>query len=129
VEVDMRESGDGEASGGELIWLRDPGTDPDIAGPLAVDLTEVDELVEEALATLSQVAVVGTLYRMRQDRERLAVEVREPATGKSILVELTEAVDDDVEFTVGDRVTATGRLTWRNTELMVDRAELFRTIT
>jgi hypothetical protein len=125
----VREPSEVQDPGGEVIWLHDQGSDPEVAGPLAVDVADLDGLVEERLATLGQVAVVGTVSRMRQDAEGVGVELWDPAMGLSIPVDL-EAMDgdDQTEFRVGDRVTALGCLACRESRIVIVRAELFSPI-
>jgi hypothetical protein len=55
----MRDSSGDEGSGGEIVWLMDPGVDPAWAGPVAIDVTELEELVEGTFGELGQVAVRG----------------------------------------------------------------------
>jgi hypothetical protein len=122
----VRVPSDAEAPGGEVIWLWDPGLDPEVAGPIAVELTELDDLATETLARLGQVAVVGTVYRKRRDLDGLTVELRDPATSRTIVVEIDDVgAADDVRLGVGARVTAIGHLICRKCGLLITRAELF----
>jgi hypothetical protein len=108
--------------GGKVIWLTDPGADPEIAGPVAVELEELGDLVTEALSRLGQVAVTGVVHRM----EGLSVELTEdatPAGDASRLVVLLEA-PAEAEVAVGDSVTAVGWLRHQDGGVVLADSEL-----
>lgn len=110
-------------AGGEIVWLTDPGAEARWAGPVAVDVSELEDLVAEALEAVGQVAVTGSVKRVLRRGGDVVLELGGRADGRRFRVSVPVAVGGDVGS--GIRVTIVGGLAFRPGTVTLTDPELW----